>query len=754
MTEGPAVEKGEEQDAVVEVPVLKFSVAHKKFSESLKTSFEANRFEDLEKTSLQLVTSDKDNKKLILDQCFREYLILQLVGVNVETDLDLARRFVMFAIQAAKKELCNPTTPIQVLADIFDMTPLSACEVLFKTIEIEVSTWRSKEFFTPIRNSLLRICNDLLRRLSRTQNTVFCGRILLFLAKFFPFSERSGLNVISEFNLDNVTSFSKVPLFKPEPEKKSEDKPEELEVSEEKELVVSEEKEEKEKEEKEEEKAEKENGKEDNGKEEGEEEEKEEKGEKEKESKKEKKDDKKDDSEAMEIELVVEEEEKLEVEQKVEAEECKAERIDREFKLYSKFWALQNFFRSPTLCYQKEQWDTFCSQTSDILGTFSKRKLDNHKNKRAEVPRETENTIIDQYFAKYLTNQNLLGLQINDSNFRRYVYIQLLIVFQYFQTGVKSKTEAQVLTTEQTKWIDEHRKKVFKLIEETPPNGKHFSISVKAVLKRELIWNSWKNEGCPSFLIKPKEGENKEEKAEPRARKRKMPLGEQMKREAKAGKINLGNKGLTKLWNLNPDNLESCKEAERNFLPSLEAYFEDAIMEIDPKNKVDEEYKRVNKGEWGWRALRLMSRRSQHFFLVGNSQISKLPEYLTMMMGKMAQEFGKPIQAESSDVEMNENGDAENGEEEEDDESGRAKLTDDQIATLAVRLAEHWKALVSKLGLSPETVESCKEGDSDEAICLLLLNAYVEQEGEGATPDEIRYMTARLKLDDLIAGVF
>ena len=48
---------------------------------------------------------------------------------------------------------------------------------------------------------------DLLRRLSRSQNTVFCGRILLFLAKFFPLSERSGLNVISEFNLDNLTAF-------------------------------------------------------------------------------------------------------------------------------------------------------------------------------------------------------------------------------------------------------------------------------------------------------------------------------------------------------------------------------------------------------------------------------------------------------------------------------------------------------------------------------------------------------------------
>ena len=56
----------------------------------------------------------------------------------------------------------------------------------------------------------LTVCvpiSDLLRRLSRSQNTVFCGRILLFLAKFFPLSERSGLNVISEFNLDNLTAF-------------------------------------------------------------------------------------------------------------------------------------------------------------------------------------------------------------------------------------------------------------------------------------------------------------------------------------------------------------------------------------------------------------------------------------------------------------------------------------------------------------------------------------------------------------------
>merc|ERR1711915_820075 len=115
--------------------------------------------------------------------------------------------------------------PIQALSDMFDILTLTHCEVLFKTVEQEVSTWREQVFFSSCKNNLLRICNDLLRRLSRTQNTVFCGRILLFLARFFPFSERSGLNVISEFNLDNVTNYSKEDQ-EPKPVKKEEIKEE------------------------------------------------------------------------------------------------------------------------------------------------------------------------------------------------------------------------------------------------------------------------------------------------------------------------------------------------------------------------------------------------------------------------------------------------------------------------------------------------------------------------------------------------
>ena len=48
---------------------------------------------------------------------------------------------------------------------------------------------------------------DLLKRLSKSQNTVFSGRIHLFLAKLFPLNEKSGLNLMSHFS-DNFTRYT------------------------------------------------------------------------------------------------------------------------------------------------------------------------------------------------------------------------------------------------------------------------------------------------------------------------------------------------------------------------------------------------------------------------------------------------------------------------------------------------------------------------------------------------------------------
>ena len=55
------------------------------------------------------------------------------------------------------------------------------------------------------------MCNDLLRRLSKSQNTVFCGRIQLFLTSLFPLNEKSGLNFTSNFNLEKEIAFNHEP---------------------------------------------------------------------------------------------------------------------------------------------------------------------------------------------------------------------------------------------------------------------------------------------------------------------------------------------------------------------------------------------------------------------------------------------------------------------------------------------------------------------------------------------------------------
>ena len=284
---------------------------------------------------------------------FREFLTRELLTAGSPPDVASCQRFVVqFAIRAARNGYSSPGTAIQVLSDMFDILTLNNCEVLFRTVEQEVDTWREPLFFASGKNNLLRICNDLLRRLSRTQNTVFCGRILLFLAKFFPFSERSGLNVISEFNLDNVTNFNKEDIEAREVDK---DDPKEMEAEkmEEKEEIVQ--------------KPEK----------------------KESSSKKLKK-------------------------QKSEMED---QNLNVDYNLYRKFWQIQDFFRNPVQCYQKEPWRTFSHHSSDVLAIFQSFKLDTSSGKSSTA---SKNQSHDQYFSKYLTNQNLLQLQLSDSNFRRY----------------------------------------------------------------------------------------------------------------------------------------------------------------------------------------------------------------------------------------------------------------------------------------------------------------------------------------------
>lgn len=560
-------------------------------------------------------------------------------------------RLVKLTIEAARNQICTRILPVSLLGDIFDSKTLQNCEQFFGLVENHVSVWKSDHFFKTVKNQLLRVCNDLLRRLSRSQNTVFCGRILVFLAKFFPLFERSGLNLVGEFNRDNMITISVQ---------------DELQAP-------------------------------------------------------------SDTLTGPRMETDLEEGEEGEMTAALES----SSQVD--YNLYEKFWKLQEFFRKPMQCYEKEQWDEFQSNTNMVLNAFLTMKLEPVGSLK-NVAQSSEQV----YFAKYLTNQKLLELQLSDSNFRRYILIQFLILFQYLMADVKFKSDYQVLTNEQKEAIQELTNKVLDLISHTPPDGPFMKTVIRQIMSREENWSSWKNDGCVE--VKPSPTEMKIHQP---SRKRKV--GEEIKEAEGSGNFSLGNKQLTQLWNQCPDNWEACRSQKRVFIPSTEDFF-DEVLHASPMNKAatincDDHFK--------WRALRLLSQKSNHFFTPSNQMVKPLSGYFESVLDKLSKDIQVEARRETPgrDVAMDD------AEDISDDELLRDKCPDDQeeatpshlsegesvngeevdmkviIDQLAHKISNRWKQLACTLKFSMDEIEYFEsESGHPTAAALRMLQCWTEQE--------------------------
>ena len=123
-------------------------------------------------------------------------------------------------------------------------------------------------------------------------------------------------------------------------------------------------------------------------------------------------------------------------------------------------------------------------------------------------------------------------------------------------------------------------KEIYTLLNETPPAGAKYTKFIKHVLEREGHWVKWKNEGCQKFM---KEKEADKTMAAPPVKKRRTLYDDIMN----GRKIGLGSPELTKLWGKSESNLDACKTPKRQFIPTVEEYFEEAIMHSDPKNEIE-----------------------------------------------------------------------------------------------------------------------------------------------------------------------
>ncbi|XP_043921173.1 THO complex subunit 1 [Protopterus annectens] len=630
--------------------MFRFVEARERFTNSTRDALGSNSVKPLVTAFGQLPGSETE-KKTTLDQAIRGVLEEEIIE-RAKCDDYLA--IISLSISGVMEGICSPSTPFLLLGDVLDCLPLDQCDRIFTFVEKNVTTWKSNTFYVAGKNYLLRMCNDLLRRLSKSQNTVFCGRIQLFLARLFPLSEKSGLNLQSQFNLENVTAYNTNEQESTLGQKHLEDRDDGLEV------------------------------------EEGE------MGE--------------DDAHPT----------------------CS---IPIDYNLYRKFWSLQDFFRNPIQCYEKVSWKTFLKHSEEVLAVFKSYKLDDTQASKKKMEDAKKAGGEHVYFAKFLTSEKLMDLQLSDSNFRRHILLQYLILFQYLKGQVKFKSSNCILTDEQSLWIEDTLKLVYQLLKETPPDGDKFAKTIEHILNTEENWNTWKNEGCPSF-VKERPVDSK-----PLRTPRKRPAPEEFLGRGHHKKILMGNEELTRLWNLCPDNMEACKLDGREFMPSLEEFFEVAIEQADPESMIENEYKVVNNSNYGWRALRLLARRSPHFFQPTNQQFKSLPEYLENMVIKLAKELPPPSEEIKTveDDEDDEENDALLKESNESPEVNLHKhLTGEQIDSFANRLGTHWRTLAPYLEMREVDIREIESDVEDVKMrAKLLLVSWQDREGQHATLGEL-----------------
>lgn len=298
---------------------------------------------------------------------------------------------------------------------------------------------------------------------------------------------------------------------------------------------------------------------------------------------------------------------------------------------------------------------------------------------------------------------------------------------------------------------------MYALLRETPPDGKKFAEITSKILTREEYWNAWKNDSCPELKKIPLDSPEKFKREEKRPL-----LGDLIKQASAQGKFYMGSPELTKLWNLCPDNLEACKGKERDFLPNLEDYFADAIAQIEGSTPVKDEDNLLKDSNYGWRALRLLAKRSPHFFTYSNVIQNPLSSYLEQMVKKIAHDRpGRGAEAEPQgdteeenlfkDTQVDDTGE-DIKTEEFSEETGvprvEKKITPEQLQAVSGKVGPDWRKLGNKLGFKQDLIQFFEQEHEKEVDRTKHMLQLWFEDDEDANLDNFLYILEGLEMEE------
>ena len=142
-----------------------------------------------------------------VETAFRELLIELIASLDIEHN-DFSPIWSLFDTinLLCDSECCETALSFWLIEDLLDSQTVSGCREVFKYLESRRERM-TKVNFRSKHLTILRCCNELLRRLSRAEDTVFCGRVFIYLFQSFPLSDKSSVNLRGDFHVENVTTY-------------------------------------------------------------------------------------------------------------------------------------------------------------------------------------------------------------------------------------------------------------------------------------------------------------------------------------------------------------------------------------------------------------------------------------------------------------------------------------------------------------------------------------------------------------------
>ncbi|KAK5097408.1 hypothetical protein LTS08_006820 [Lithohypha guttulata] len=145
-----------------------------------------------------------------VETAFREQLIELIASINIEEDDFSPVWSLLDALNLlCDNELCDFPVGFYLVEDLLDSQTINGCRKVFNYLESRRERM-TKLNFHPKQQTILRCCNELLRRLSRAEDTVFCGRVFIYLFQSFQLGDKSSINLRGEFHTENVTIFDDI----------------------------------------------------------------------------------------------------------------------------------------------------------------------------------------------------------------------------------------------------------------------------------------------------------------------------------------------------------------------------------------------------------------------------------------------------------------------------------------------------------------------------------------------------------------